>query len=104
MLGTIMLPAHVTLIPQYVLFLNLGWVDTFLPLVVPKFLATDAFFIFLMVQFIRGTPARARRGGHDRRLRPVRIYWRISCRCCCRRWSRPHLHVHLDLERLLRRR
>lgn len=56
MLGTLMLPYHVTLIPQYVLFLNLGWVNTFLPLVVPKFLATDAFFIFLIVQFFRGIP------------------------------------------------
>ncbi|HMR33630.1 MAG TPA: carbohydrate ABC transporter permease, partial [Geminicoccus sp.] len=47
MLGTLMLPYHVTLVPQYVLFLNIGWVDTILPLVVPKFLAHDAFFIFL---------------------------------------------------------
>jgi multiple sugar transport system permease protein len=51
-----MLPYHVTLIPQYILFLNLGWVDTFLPLVVPKFLAVDAFFIFLLVQFFRTIP------------------------------------------------
>lgn len=56
MLGTLMLPYHVTLIPQYILFLNLGWVDTFLPLVVPKFLAVDAFFIFLLVQFFRTIP------------------------------------------------
>jgi multiple sugar transport system permease protein len=56
MMGTLMLPYHVTLIPQYVLFLNIGWVDTILPLVVPKFLAVDAFFIFLMVQFFRGLP------------------------------------------------
>jgi multiple sugar transport system permease protein len=56
MLSTIMLPHHVTLIPQYVLFFDLGWVNTYLPLIVPKFLATDAFFIFLMVQFIRGLP------------------------------------------------
>jgi multiple sugar transport system permease protein len=56
MLGTLMLPYHVTLVPQYVVFLKLGWVNTFLPLVVPKFLATDAFFIFLMVQFFRGIP------------------------------------------------
>ncbi len=53
---SIMLPYHVVLIPQYVMFHNLGWVNTFLPLIVPKFLATDAFFIFLMVQFIRGLP------------------------------------------------
>src|SRR5699024_9646309 len=56
MLGTIMLPYHVTLIPQYSLFFELGWVDTYLPLIVPKLLATDAFFIFLFIQFIRGIP------------------------------------------------
>ncbi|WP_445678928.1 carbohydrate ABC transporter permease [Radicibacter daui] len=56
MLGTLMLPYHVTLIPQYILFLDMGWVNTILPLVVPKYLAVDAFFIFLMVQFFRGIP------------------------------------------------
>ncbi|WP_420113640.1 carbohydrate ABC transporter permease [Pseudactinotalea sp.] len=56
MLLTLMLPAHALLVPQYTLYFNLGWIDTFLPLVVQKFLATDAFFIFLMVQFIRGIP------------------------------------------------
>ncbi|GLZ29492.1 sugar ABC transporter permease [Lentzea sp. NBRC 105346] len=53
---TIMLPAHVTLIPQYVVFQQLGLVDTFVPLILPKLLATDAFFVFLMVQFMRGIP------------------------------------------------
>ena len=56
MVGTIMLPYHVLLIPQYLLFNALGWVDTFLPLVVPKFLATEAFFVFLLVQFFRLIP------------------------------------------------
>ncbi|MCF6475021.1 carbohydrate ABC transporter permease [Nonomuraea sp. MG754425] len=56
MLGTIMLPIHVIIVPQYILFSQLDWINTFLPLVVPKFLATDAFFVFLMVQFIRGLP------------------------------------------------
>ena len=56
MLATVMLPQHVTLIAQYAIFRDLGWLDTYLPLVVPKFLATEAFFIFLMVQFIRGIP------------------------------------------------
>ncbi|MER7268907.1 carbohydrate ABC transporter permease [Micromonospora carbonacea] len=77
MLVTIMLPVHVLIIPQYVLFAQLGWINTFLPLIVPKFLATDAFFIFLMVQFIRGIPreldeaARLDGAGH------VRIYLQI---------------------------
>src|SRR5690606_18094292 len=39
MLGTMMLPQHAVLIPQYLMFLNFGWVNTILPLVVPKFLA-----------------------------------------------------------------
>ena len=56
MLMTIMLPFHVVVVPQYILFNNLGFVNTFLPLILPKFLATDAFFVFLMVQFIRGIP------------------------------------------------
>jgi multiple sugar transport system permease protein len=56
MLGTLMLPYHVLIIPQYVLFSEFGWVNTFLPLVVPKFLATDAFYVFLMVQFLRTLP------------------------------------------------
>jgi multiple sugar transport system permease protein len=56
MLVTIMLPLHVVIVPQYILFSHLGWINTILPLVVPKFLATDAFFIFLMVQFIRTVP------------------------------------------------
>ncbi|MDE1992178.1 MAG: carbohydrate ABC transporter permease [Rhizobiaceae bacterium] len=56
MIGTLMLPFHVTVVPQYIIFNALGWINTFLPLIVPKFFAVDAFFIFLMVQFIRGIP------------------------------------------------
>ncbi len=77
MLGTLMIPYHVTLIPQYVLFLNLGWVDTFLPLVVPKFLAFDAFFIFLMVQFFRGIPRELDEAAMMDGCSPWRIYWKI---------------------------
>lgn len=56
MLMTIMLPFHATVVPQYILFKELGWVGTFLPIVAPKFLAVDAFFVFLMVQFMRTVP------------------------------------------------
>lgn len=55
-LGTIMLPVHVVIVPQYIMFSKFGWLNTYLPLIVPKLLATDAFFVFLMVQFIRGLP------------------------------------------------
>ena len=56
MMLTLMLPGHVTIVPQYILFNSFGWVGTFLPILVPKFLATDAFFVFLLVQFIRSLP------------------------------------------------
>ncbi len=72
MLLSIMLPIHVVIVPQYILFSQAGWINTFLPLIIPKFLATDAFFVFLMVQFIRGIPreldeaARIDGAGHPR--------------------------------------
>jgi multiple sugar transport system permease protein len=56
MMVTLMLPAHVTLVPRYILFNTFGWVGSYLPIIVPKFLATDAFFVFLLVQFIRSLP------------------------------------------------
>ncbi|PZR11618.1 MAG: sugar ABC transporter permease [Azospirillum brasilense] len=77
MLGTLMMPYHVTLIPQYILFLNLDWVNTILPLVVPKFLATDAFFIFLMVQFFRNIPRELDEAAMMDGCSPWRIYWKI---------------------------
>jgi multiple sugar transport system permease protein len=49
-------PAPRPLIPQYILFRELGWTNTYLPFVVPKMLGTDAFFVFLLVQFFRAIP------------------------------------------------
>ena len=56
MMITLMLPGHVTTIPRYIIFRSFGWINTFLPFIVPKFFGGDAFFIFLMVQFIRSLP------------------------------------------------
>ncbi len=56
MLVTIMIPIHVVIVPQYIIWSQLGLTNTFWPLIIPKFCATDAFFTFLMVQFIRGLP------------------------------------------------
>lgn len=77
MLGTIMLPIHVQLIPQYVFFFSVGWVNTILPLVVPKFLATDAFFIFLMVQFMRSLPPELEQAAIIDGASYWQRYWRI---------------------------
>ncbi len=56
MMMTLMLPQHAIIVPQYVYFYKLGWIDTVMPLVVPKFLATDAFFVYLLIQFMKGIP------------------------------------------------
>ncbi len=55
MLITMMLPFQIIMIPQYIIFNQLGWVGTFLPLIVPSYFG-GAFFIFLIVQFIYGIP------------------------------------------------
>ncbi|WP_282035149.1 carbohydrate ABC transporter permease [Metabacillus indicus] len=58
-LTTLMLPSQITLVPQYDLFNAFGWVNTYLPFIVPHLLAGGiggSFFIFLLVQFIRGIP------------------------------------------------
>ncbi|WP_433428652.1 carbohydrate ABC transporter permease [Nonomuraea sp. CA-141351] len=77
MLMSIMLPIHVLIVPQYTLFKYLGWVDTFLPLIVPKFLAVDGFFIFLMVQFIRSLPRELDDAARIDGCGPILVYWRI---------------------------
>ncbi|MEZ4862748.1 MAG: carbohydrate ABC transporter permease [Caldilineaceae bacterium] len=55
-LSTLILPPHVTIIPLFVLFRQLHWIDTFLPLIVPSFLGGGAFTIFLIRQFIMTLP------------------------------------------------
>jgi multiple sugar transport system permease protein len=77
MLGTIMLPFHVTIVPQYIMFHWLGWVNTFLPIVLPKFLAVDGFFVFLMVQFIRGLPRELDEAARIDGCNSFGIFWRI---------------------------
>lgn len=56
MIGSLLLPIHVVIIPQYIIFNNVGLVNTFVPLLLGKFLAAEAFFVFLMVQFMRNLP------------------------------------------------
>ena len=77
MLATIMLPFHVTVIPQYILFNQLNWINTFLPLTVPRFFAVDAFFIFLLVQYIRGIPRELDEVAIIDGCSPFKIYWHI---------------------------
>jgi oligogalacturonide transport system permease protein len=56
MLSTLMLPGTVIIIPRFILFKNLGWLDSYLPFIAPAVLGAFPFFNFMMVQFFRGLP------------------------------------------------
>ncbi len=77
MMITLMLPGHVTLVPRYIMFNTFGWVGTYLPILVPKFLATDAFFVFLLVQFIRSLPKELDEAATIDGCSPIGVFLRI---------------------------
>ncbi|SDR08525.1 carbohydrate ABC transporter permease [Thermostaphylospora chromogena] len=77
MIATLLLPFHVMLIPQYIIFNNLGLVNTYVPLILPKFLAVDAFFVFLFVQFMRGIPKELDEAAKIDGAGHWLIFWRV---------------------------
>jgi multiple sugar transport system permease protein len=77
MMMTMMIPIHVLIVPQYILFNKLEWINTILPIVVPKFFAVDGFFIFLTVQFIRTLPRELDEAATIDGCGPISIYTRI---------------------------
>lgn len=77
MMAGIMLPYHVVAIPQYIGFQQVDLVGTFWPLILPKILATDAFFIFLMVQFLRGIPRDLDEAAAIDGANPIRIFFSV---------------------------
>ncbi|MGN6207886.1 carbohydrate ABC transporter permease [Asticcacaulis sp.] len=56
LMATVLLPKSVLLIPQYLMFREFGWLDTYLPLYIPQAFAVEGFFVFLIIQFMRSLP------------------------------------------------
>ncbi|WP_067843525.1 carbohydrate ABC transporter permease [Amphibacillus sediminis] len=77
LMATIMLPVQITLIPQYIIFNNIGWVNTFYPLLLPGLMGGQPFFIFLLIQFIRGIPRELDEAAIVDGCSKLGIYWRI---------------------------
>ncbi len=77
LLSAMMLPYAVIMIPQYILFRYLGWIDTFLPLTVPHFFGGGVFNIFLLRQFFRTIPADLTDAARIDGAGELRIYWQI---------------------------
>lgn len=56
MLSSLMIPATVLVLPRFILFRRIGWIDTYLPFTIPALMANHSFFIYMFVQFFRGIP------------------------------------------------
>lgn len=76
-IATLLLPSIVTLVPQFIIFTRLGWVDTILPLTVPLFFGGGAFNIFLLRQFFRTIPEELADAARIDGCSEFGIYWRI---------------------------
>ncbi len=81
MLGTMMLPGQVTMIPLFLLFRQFGWIDSILPLVVPAFFG-NAFFIFMYRQFIAQIPESLVEAARVDGLGHLAIWWKIMLPLC----------------------
>lgn len=76
LLSTLFLPGFVTFIPTYLIFRNLGWLDTYLPLIVPTFLGSP-FYIFLFRQFFLTIPETVSEAARIDGASEWRIFWQI---------------------------
>ncbi len=81
MLSTMMLPAQVTMIPVFVLFRAMGWIDTFLPLIVPAWFASP-FFVFMFRQFFAQIPEELMEAARIDGAGNWTIYWRLMLPLC----------------------
>ena len=76
-LATMMMPYYVLMVPIFIMFTRLGWIDTYLPLTVPNFFGGGAFNIFLMRQFFRTIPQELSDAARIDGCNEFQIYWTI---------------------------
>ena len=76
-LSTMMLPAWVTIIPTFIIFRTLHWIDTLRPLYVPSWFGGGAFYIFLLRQFFLSLPVEMEEAARVDGASSLRIYWQI---------------------------
>lgn len=81
-LATMMVPAQVTMIPQFILFKSVGWYDTFWPLIVPCWLGGGAYYIFLLRQFFMTIPYEMDEAAKIDGCSNFEVFWRILLPLC----------------------
>ncbi len=74
---SMMLPQIVLRVPQYLMFQWVNWIDSYLPLVIPSAFAYDAFFVFLLVQFLRGIPQDMEEAAIIDGCTPLQLLWHV---------------------------
>jgi multiple sugar transport system permease protein len=77
MMGTLMLPAQATLVPQYVMFFELGWIRTFNPITIPGFFAGGAALVFLLRQFMLTIPRQLDEAATIDGANPLQTWWYV---------------------------
>ena len=77
MMGCMMLPNAVMIIPRYIMFRNMGWLDTYLPFIVPCVFGGGSFFIFMFIQFFRGVPRDLDESAYVDGCSSIMVYFRI---------------------------
>ena len=76
MMLTLMLPAQILMIPQYLLYSKLNWINTYLPLILP-YLGGQAFFIYLCIQYMKGVPRELDESAVMDGCGHFRVFWNI---------------------------
>jgi oligogalacturonide transport system permease protein len=82
MISTLMLPGAVVIIPRYLLFSRFGWLNSYLPFIIPSVFACSPFFIYMMIQFFRGFPTTLDEAAAIDGCNTFHVYWRILMPLC----------------------
>ncbi len=77
MISTMMFPFAIRMIPLFLIFKEIGWINTFYPLIVPSFFGAHAFFIFLLHEFFKGIPASLLESARIDGANEIQIWWRV---------------------------
>jgi oligogalacturonide transport system permease protein len=77
MISTLMLPNSVIIIPRYLMFNKMGWLNSYLPFIIPALFACFPFFIFMLIQFLRGVPRELDEAAIIDGCGAVRIFYQI---------------------------
>ncbi|MCB4321460.1 carbohydrate ABC transporter permease [Alcaligenes sp. 13f] len=77
LIGTMLLPSAVLLIPQYLMFREMGMLDSYLPLYLPLAFATQGFFVFMLVQFLRGVPRDMEEAAQIDGCNSLQVLWHV---------------------------